>query len=98
MEPAFDRICLGELRAVLNQGRWELVPFLFGRKPQVDMCAGKVVGVELKRIGFMSASIPSFITVVSRTMKTYPTNTDKLKQQKRLASACDTIHPLPSRI
>lgn len=43
----FNRIRLRQLRAVIHQRRGQLVPFPALLQPQVDVCAGEVVGVEL---------------------------------------------------
>ena len=45
----FDRVRLCQLRAVVQQGRGQRVPFLLGRQAQVDVRGGEVVGVELGR-------------------------------------------------
>ncbi len=43
----FDRIRLRQLRAVIHQRCGQLIPFPALLQPQVDVCAGEVVGVEL---------------------------------------------------
>jgi len=43
----FNRIRLRKLRTLLHQRRRYCIPFLLGRKAQVDVCGGEVVGVEL---------------------------------------------------
>jgi len=45
--PTFDRIRLRQLRAVLHQLFRDILPRLPRFKPEVGMCAGEVVGVEL---------------------------------------------------
>jgi len=43
----FDRVRLRQLRTVIHQRRGQLVPFKALLQPQVDVCAGEVVDVEL---------------------------------------------------
>lgn len=45
--PTFDRVRLGQLRALLHQFLRQRVPCLLGREAQVDVRGGEVVGVEL---------------------------------------------------
>lgn len=49
--PTFDRIRLRQLRAVLHQLRRDTLPRPPRLKPEVDMRAGEVVGVELSAGG-----------------------------------------------
>lgn len=49
--PTFDRIRLRQLRAVLHQLLRDTLPRSPRLEPEVDMCAGEVVGVELSRGG-----------------------------------------------
>lgn len=44
----FDGVGFGELGAILNQGRGDGVPGLFWGQAEIDVCAGEVIGVELK--------------------------------------------------
>lgn len=54
----FNGVRLGQLRAVLEQGLREGIPFLIGRHAQVDMGRGEVVGVELDGRLLVSAAFP----------------------------------------
>lgn len=43
----FNRVRLGELRAVLDQRRGDVVPCFAFAEAEVDVCTGEVVDVEL---------------------------------------------------
>ena len=46
-EHTFDGVGFSELGAILNQGRGDSIPGLFWGQPEIDVCAGEIVGVEL---------------------------------------------------